>query len=662
MSKKETLADLRRSGLSDKDFVQLKLKTLSGPQTKSITEHVEKESYKIPYFSPEGKPTGFFRLRFLGESTGFGKMRRYWQPKNTLPQVYFSPQFSWPAVLSDVSRDLLITEGEKKAAKACREGLACIGLGGVWAWRSKKARLDVLPELRAISWTGRGVGVVFDSDIVDKPEVMFAMEALCVQLLKMGAKPYIVSLPAEDGEKVGLDDFLVAHSVTKFLKLPREDFSRSTEFWKLNEELAVITSLDSIYHFQTRSLKSTRALVETTYADRRMKIGPIESQKEVNAVAEWVKWPLRRTYKGFTYAPGEASVVDGHLNTWTGWGCVPKKGNVKPWHAFMEYIFRGEPASRVWFEQWLAYPLQYPGTKLFTAVLLWSRHEGVGKSFVGEIMQRIYGANYSVVSQEELHSTFNEWARYKQFVMGEEITGSDRRKDADNLKYILTRSTITVNVKYQPHYALQDCINYLFNSNNPNAQYLSDTDRRNFIHEIKDKPMPADFYKELDAWKAGDGPAALFHYLLNIDVSKFNPKAPALITASKLQMTELTQSDTVLWAKLLFEDPDTVLRISGKPIVGDLWSIDQLKALLPAGAAISNAALAVALRRVGFRHSEPTKVNGLTFRLWAVRNKEKWETASHQDRVLHYTNTFMVGAGPVSADNKVVRITKRMKK
>lgn len=655
--KKEVLADLQRSGLVEKDFALLKLKPLSEKSAAALTGF-SREAYKIPYFDVTGKQTPFYRVRFTGDSKGFGKGLRYWQPPNTLPQVYFAPSIKWASIVGDVSKDIWITEGEKKAAKACKEELSCLGLGGVWSWKSKKAGKEVLDDFKAIKWTGRTVCVVFDSDIVDKPEVLAAMDALCAQLLKLGAKPQVVKLPSDNGQKIGLDDYLADGRDVN--KLSREDYARSVEFWRLNEELAVITSLDSIYHFKTKSLKSTRALVETTYADRRMKIGPVEAPKEVNAVAEWVKWPLRRTYVGFTYVPGGPRTVDGNLNTWEGWGCVPKKGDLKPWHEFMEYIFRGLPAERAWFEQWLAYPLQNPGAKMFTAVLFWSQHEGVGKSFVGEIMQRIYGNNYSVISQDDLHSGFNAWAQHKQFVMGEEITGSDRRKDADNLKYMLTRSVLMVNVKYQPHFSIPDCINYFFASNNPNALFLSDTDRRNFVHEIRDRPLQADFYKKLDAWKSGAGPAALFHYLMSLDISKFNPKAPALATDAKRQMTELTQSDTVLWAKQLFEDANSMLRLNGKPVVGDLWTIDQLKALMPNGGAnVANASLSVALRRVGFRHSEPTKVAGLTFRLWAVRNREKWDASTHSERSLHYANTFLAIAAPVEAGSKVVRITKR---
>jgi hypothetical protein len=38
-----------------------------------------------------------------------------------------------PKILTDPNVPLYITEGEKKALKACQEDLACIAVAGVWS-------------------------------------------------------------------------------------------------------------------------------------------------------------------------------------------------------------------------------------------------------------------------------------------------------------------------------------------------------------------------------------------------------------------------------------------------------------------------------------------------------------------------------------------------
>src|SRR4029077_17306238 len=124
-----------------------------------------RSSYRIPYFDLDGNIIAYSRARFLesrkkksfhghGKKTRDGSFR-YSQPFNSAPHVYFSPYFNWRKVARDVDTPILITEGEKKAAKACKEGIACIALGGVYGFKSSKRFYDLLPELEQIVWKDR---------------------------------------------------------------------------------------------------------------------------------------------------------------------------------------------------------------------------------------------------------------------------------------------------------------------------------------------------------------------------------------------------------------------------------------------------------------------------------------------------------------------------
>ena len=111
-----------------------------------------------------------------------------------------------------------LTEGEKKSLKACQEGLPCIAVSGVWSWRTRQGQRDSasvpIADLDFITWRGRVVYIVFDSDIATKPEVRDAEIALAQELRHRGARVLAVRLPAgPGGEKVGLDDYLLIHSI-----------------------------------------------------------------------------------------------------------------------------------------------------------------------------------------------------------------------------------------------------------------------------------------------------------------------------------------------------------------------------------------------------------------------------------------------------------------
>src|SRR5262245_41278451 len=57
---------------------------------------------------------------------------RYIQPSKSGVHLYVPPMAA--AVLQDPVVPLRIVEGEKKALKACQEGLPCMAIGGLWNW------------------------------------------------------------------------------------------------------------------------------------------------------------------------------------------------------------------------------------------------------------------------------------------------------------------------------------------------------------------------------------------------------------------------------------------------------------------------------------------------------------------------------------------------
>jgi hypothetical protein len=118
--------------------------------------------------------------------------------------------------LRNTAVPLWITEGSRKVDAAVSAGLPCVGLLGVWPWAQRinaEAR-TVLPALFGIASEGRQVVLAFDSDVMEKPSVHLALEQLGEWLRSQGAIPSYCYLPAEPGQKVGLDDYLASgHSL-----------------------------------------------------------------------------------------------------------------------------------------------------------------------------------------------------------------------------------------------------------------------------------------------------------------------------------------------------------------------------------------------------------------------------------------------------------------
>jgi len=112
--------------------------------------------------------------------------------------------------LGDPSIPLWITEGQKKADSLASKGLCAVALLGVWNTKGRNAwgGNTFLADWDYIALKRREVGLVFDSDVMTKPEARQALERLTEHLQRKGAHVSVAYLPnGPDGSKCGVDDF-----------------------------------------------------------------------------------------------------------------------------------------------------------------------------------------------------------------------------------------------------------------------------------------------------------------------------------------------------------------------------------------------------------------------------------------------------------------------
>jgi hypothetical protein len=251
------LADLRKSGLSDETIARGGFFSVSDPTTvarilrwkgpKSIDNAAALGPCLVFTFrSVDGhplSPSEYARLkpdrpRIDRER---GKPIKYESPIGMRNRAYLFAGVH--EVLKDPSIRIAITEGEKKAAKAMQEGIPCIGLVGVWGFQRKRNRnakgrpygdRQLIGDLAQIPWNGRRVIIVYDSDAAENEQVLRAEFALGDTLGRHGAEVFSVRLAAgKNGEKMGLDDFLLSNGAVEFWKLaeaaePRHVVQQST--------------------------------------------------------------------------------------------------------------------------------------------------------------------------------------------------------------------------------------------------------------------------------------------------------------------------------------------------------------------------------------------------------------------------------------------------
>ena len=119
--------------------------------------------------------------------------------------------------LPDPQIPLWLTEGQKKADALASQGLCAIALLGVWNFKGRNAfgGTTLLADFDYVAWQGRAVRIVFDSDVMSKPQVRQALARLTEHVQRKGASVRAVYLPQRHGTKVGVDDYLRQHSTAE---------------------------------------------------------------------------------------------------------------------------------------------------------------------------------------------------------------------------------------------------------------------------------------------------------------------------------------------------------------------------------------------------------------------------------------------------------------
>jgi hypothetical protein len=406
---------------------------------------------------------------------------------------------------------------------------------------------------------------------------------------------------------------------------------------RMNRSYAWVEKQGAVYRFEHADFVSVTVLRQQ-FANTGIMVDVGQAKlKKLTDAEIWLRSPERRTHENVAFVPGGGPIVDHFINYWKGWGVVGVRGDLAPWNEMLDLHFAGNPAARRWFEQWAAYPIQHPGTKLTTAAVLWSTQQGVGKSMVGETIGQLYGKHSRTVTSAELQNKYNGWMRDCQFVLGEENSGSNQRSHANRLKVLITGETLFVNEKFQPAIELKNCMNLLFTSNHPDAFHLEAADRRFFIWEIIAARQPDEFYNRFIHWRDNQGGlAALMDHLQKLDLTGFLPKGNAPTTEAKLEMIQHSKCDTERWLDDRLEDQASVIATFGK----EVFSLEELTEMYrrQGYGRITNKAMSMVFGKVYKLHAKlrVSLGKGMRRNLISLINHERWEAADASEWAAEY--------------------------
>ncbi|MFN7109677.1 MAG: DUF5906 domain-containing protein [Brevundimonas sp.] len=366
----------------------------------------------------------------------------------------------------------------------------------------------------------------------------------------------------------------------------------------------------------------------------------------LNAI--WKNNVRMRKFEKLVYLPETDEFPDGEdggrYNIWRRSGVEAVPGDVSVFLDHMAYLFPDE-AERAHVLDYLALLVQRPADKIHFALLVRGM-QGTGKSWIGNLMERIVGSRNTVrPSNDEVTSRWTAWMEGAQLAVIEELMTLGRREVANRLKPAITDPTIRIEEKNCAIYSIPNCLNFLCFTNHEDALPIEHGDRRWLVVFSPAVKRDEAYYRRLFGYLDDGGAAFVKHWLVEREVA-LKPHGVAPATVGKEAMRRLGMGDAEAFLLDLFE--------SGEPPFDfDLVRLDDLVDVVPAalrGRSSLRARLSKWLKgEIGaVDQSRYTKAdrNRPAYQLWSVRDHDRWREVGAAGRI----DAFMAFRNPIAVD------------
>jgi hypothetical protein len=268
----------------------------------------------------------------------------------------------------------------------------------------------------------------------------------------------------------------------------------------------------------------------------------------------WLAHPQRRQYEGLVYAPGEELSPD-MLNLWQGFAVAPVEGDVSPWLDVL-YALVPDELERRYVLRWIAWKIQNPGGVPDT-ILIFKGAKGTGKNSLFDPLILLFGRHAMLADDPELIAGRFTWhlMSLSFAVLDEAVFVGDPRQ-ADRIKSRVTAKTMHYEQKgMDPVQGVNRCA-YVMLTNHEYVWPATSDERRAVVTEAGEALRGnLEFWSRYHLWAVGDGPAALLHYLQQVDLTGFNPrvipKGEAL--RKQVEQTALRSPAAAWWHQCLSE-------------------------------------------------------------------------------------------------------------
>lgn len=271
----------------------------------------------------------------------------------------------------------------------------------------------------------------------------------------------------------------------------------------------------------------------------------------------WLESDRRRYYGAVDYYPGikqdDDRIPVDTLNLWIKWGCEPKKGDCSAWLELLrDVICGGNLEQDRWMRCWFAHILRDTMTKPGTVPVLIGK-EGAGKSMLVNYFGKVLGKHYiAVTNDRHIHGNFNKHLGSRVLIHAEEAIYGGEKKHAGILRSMITDDTIIMEIKGVDSFPIKSYHRLFITTNDFKAAPAQHGDRRFTIIDMGYRKISDDLVDRMVEEQRGDGPAALYHYLLNMPDYDPDLVRKNLVTEDALDL-KIDNADPIIswWKKRL---------------------------------------------------------------------------------------------------------------
>ena len=288
-----------------------------------------------------------------------------------------------------------------------------------------------------------------------------------------------------------------------------------------------------------RAIPKSPAAFLMRYQNKSVEYEDTEGKtKSVPLGKYWLEHPRRRSYSGGVIFDPSCGRDPNAFNTFDGLPIVPVAGESHlPWLEHLtDTICKGDSTHAHHVLSWLAAPLQAPGRKLGTSIIL-RGDEGSGKGTFVRPIGLLYGRHYQhIYGIEGIIGRFNSHLEDKLLIYADEAIWGGLKGSVGTINALITESVLNVERKHSDMRTVRNHANFIFASNADWVVPATGSARRYFVLDVNKEDQKKEGLRESVNEQLDADPEAflanLYQFLLEYDVSDFKsffaPKTDAL--------------------------------------------------------------------------------------------------------------------------------------